>query len=59
MTTPLLPTMTPNHNPIINAYIVSQGHDGVRRLVQVDANGTQSPERGIEHPAPQLVEAQP
>lgn len=59
MITPLLPTMTRNHNRYINAYVISQGRDGVRRLVQVDEFGTQRPERGIEHPAPQLVEAQP
>ena len=49
--------MIHNHNRIINAYVISQGRDGVRRLAQVDANGTQRPERGIEHPVVQLVEA--
>jgi hypothetical protein len=48
--------MTPNTNRIINAYVISQSRDGVRRLVQVDAHGTQRPERGIEHPVVQLVE---
>jgi hypothetical protein len=47
---------TPNHNRYINAYILAQGRDGVRRLVQVDEYGTQRPERGVEHPVVNLVE---
>jgi hypothetical protein len=48
--------MTPNTNRIINAYVISQCRDGVRRLVQVDAHGTQRPERGIEHPVVNLLQ---
>jgi hypothetical protein len=48
--------MTPNTNRIVNAYIVAQARDGVRRLVQVDAHGTQRPERGIEHPVANLLQ---
>jgi hypothetical protein len=50
--------MTHNNNRYINAYAISQGRDGVRRLVQVDATGTLRPERGVEHFAPQLVEVE-
>jgi hypothetical protein len=59
MTNVLITNTMHNHNRYINAYVISQGRDGVRRLVQVDEHGTLRPERGVEHPVPCLVEGQP